>query len=341
VKVMMKVGFDIGVLLAAVVLAPFTALADPVADFYKGRTINLVIGSGEGGGYDISGRVAAEFFGRYVPGHPTVVAQNMPGAAGIRAAEYMFRAALQDGTVLSVPQPTVLINKLVDPAAPYEPERFNWLGRFSTLKTYGLVWHTAPVQSVAAAKTSSVILGAAPGIGSGTIVTTALNQLVGTRFVVVRGYKSVSESGLAMERGEVQGISSASWEYLQSKGWIDSKMITFLYVVGLSRNPDTPQTPTIVELADQPQAREVLNFIASGSEIGRSILAPPNVPAERIAALRGAFDQLAKDPDFIRVSAQRKLDVEPLPGAEVQQLVTEAMRVTPDVAKTIRSIFGK
>src|SRR5215831_1467741 len=115
------------------------AAADPVADFYKGRTISLIIGSGEGGGYDISGRLAAEFLGRYVPGHPTVVPQNMPGAAGIRAAEYMFRAAVQDGTVLSIPQPTVLINKRVDPVAPYEPEGFNWLGRFSTLKTYGVV----------------------------------------------------------------------------------------------------------------------------------------------------------------------------------------------------------
>ena len=323
------------------VLAPVAAAADPAADFYKGRTINLIIGSGEGGGYDISGRLAAEFLSRHIPGHPAVVPQNMPGAAGIRAAEYMFKVAARDGTVLSVPQPTILMNKLVDTAAPYEPERFGWIGRFSTLKTYGVVWHTAPVQSAAAAKSAPLILGAAPGVGSGTIVTTALNQLVGTRFVAVHGYKSVSESGLAMERGEVQGIASTSWEYLESKGWIGGKEIGFLYVVGLTRNPDTPKTPTIVELADNAQAKEVLRFIASGSEIGRAILAPPNVPPERIDALRGAFAEMMQDADFIRASAQRKLEVEPMPGTELQQLVAAAMNVSPDVADTARRIFRK
>ena len=322
-------------------LAPTAAAADPVADFYKGRTISLIIGSGEGGGYDISGRLAAEFLSRYIPGHPTVVPQNMPGAAGIRAAEYMFRVAAQDGTALSLPQTTILMNKLVDAGALYQPEKFSWIGRFSTLKTYGVVWHTAPVQSVAAAKAAPLILGAAPGVGSGTIVTTALNQLVGTRLVAVHGYKSVSESGLAMERGEVQGIASTSWEYLQSKGWIGGKEIAFLYVVGLSRNPSTPDTPTIVELADKPEDRDVLRFIASGSEIGRAILAPPNVPAERIDALRTAFGQLMQDPDFIRASAQRKLAVEPLPGADLQRMVAASMSMSPKVAETVRRIFQK
>jgi tripartite-type tricarboxylate transporter receptor subunit TctC len=317
------------------------AAADPVADFYKGRTVSLVIGSGEGGGYDISGRLAAEFLGKYIPGHPTVVPQNMPGAAGIRAAEYMFRAAAQDGTVLSVPQPTVLINKFLDAGALYEPEKFSWIGRFATLKTYGVVWHTAPVQSVAAAKNTPLIMGAAPGVGSGTIVTTALNQLIGTRFVLVRGYKSVSESGLAMERGEVQGISSTSWEYLQSKGWIGKNEIAFLYVAGLSRNPNTPDTPTIVEFAERPEDRDVLTFIASGSELGRAILAPPNVPADRIAALRAAFAELMRDPEFVSASARRTLDIEPLSGEKLQHLVGAAMNVTPNVAQTLRRIFRK
>jgi tripartite-type tricarboxylate transporter receptor subunit TctC len=322
-------------------LASTAAAADPVADFYKGRTITLIIGSGEGGGYDISGRLAAEFLSRYIPGHPTVVPQNMPGASGIRAAEYMFRVAAQDGTAISVPEPSVLMNKVLDARALYEPEKFSWIGRFSTLKTYGVVWHTAPVQSVAAAKMAPLILGAAPGVGLGTTVTSALNQLIGTRFVVVRGYKSVSESGLAMERGEVEGISSTSWEYLQSKGWIGSKEIAFLYVIGLSRNSNIPDTPTIVELTDKVEDRDVLKFIASGSEIGRAILAPPNVPTDRVDALRAAFAELVKDPDFISASAQRKLDVGPLPGADLQNLVAAVMKVSPSVVETAQHILQK
>jgi tripartite-type tricarboxylate transporter receptor subunit TctC len=326
-------------LIVPAVLASTQAPADPVADFYKGRTINLIIGSGEGGGFDIGGRLAAEFLSRTIPGHPAVVPQDMPGAAGIRAAEYMARVALQDGTVLSVPQPSILINKIVDGTALYAPEKFNWIGRFSTLRNYGVVWHTAPVQTIAAAKTMPLIVAAAPGVGSGTIITTALNQLVGTKLVVVHGYKSVSESGLAMERGEVQGISSLSWEYLKSKGWTDGKLIRFLYSVSLARNPNTPDTPTVVDLADRPDDKDVLRFIASETVIGRTILAPPNVPADRIEALRAAFSAMLQDPDFIRASAQRQLDIDPLPGAELQHLIADTMNVTPKVADTVRRII--
>jgi tripartite-type tricarboxylate transporter receptor subunit TctC len=185
--------------------------AEPVADFYKGKSINLIIASGEGGGYDISGRLLAEFLPKYIPGHPTVVARNMPGASGMRAADYMANVAPADGTVISIPQPTMLLNKVVDPSARYEPQAFAWIGRLASLQTVGVVWHTAPVQSVETARKSELIMAAAQGNGSGNNVLSALNQLVGTRFTMVKGYKSVSESSLAMERGEVQGISSVSW----------------------------------------------------------------------------------------------------------------------------------
>ena len=194
--------------------------ADPIADFYKGKTISLIISSAEGGGYDIAGRVVTEYLSRHIPGNPTVIARNMPGASGMRAADYMFNVAARDGTVISIPQPTMLLNKVVDPSARYEPQGFAWIGRLAALKTYGVAWHAAPVQSVERARTRELIMAAAQGQGSGSNVVMALNQLVGTKFVLVKGYKSVSESGLALERGEVQGVSSTSWEYLESKGWI-------------------------------------------------------------------------------------------------------------------------
>jgi tripartite-type tricarboxylate transporter receptor subunit TctC len=177
-----------------------TAAADPVADFYRGKTITLIIGSGEGGGYDINGRLTAAFLSKHIPGHPTIIARNMPGASGMMAADYMFNVAAPDGTVISIPQPTMLLNKVLDASARYAPQGFTWIGRLGSLQTFGVVSHKAPVQSVQQAKTTELVMGAAQGAGTGSNVIMALNALVGTKFVLVKGYKSVSESGLAMER---------------------------------------------------------------------------------------------------------------------------------------------
>ena len=144
---------------ATVVAAP----ADPVADFYRGKSINLIIGSGEGGGYDISGRLTAEFLSKYIPGHPLIIARNMPGASGMRAADYMYNVAAQDGTVISIPLPTLLLNKVVDASARYEPQGFSWIGRLGALQTFGVAWHAAPVQSIEQAKQKEIVMAAAQG----------------------------------------------------------------------------------------------------------------------------------------------------------------------------------
>ena len=326
-----------GAMLAMILpLSAVSAAAESVADFYKGKSINLIIASAEGGGYDISGRLIAAHLSRYVPGHPAVIPRNMAGASGMQAADYMYNVAAQDGTVICIPQPTMLLNKVVDHSARYEPQGFGWVGRLASLQTIGVVWHTAPVQTVEAAKKDPLIMAAAQGNGSGANVLTALNRLVGTKFTMVKGYKSVSESGLAMERGEVQGISSTSWEYVESKSWIRQKEIGFLYIIGSSRNPRTPDTPTINELASNNGDRDVLRSISSAADIGRAILTPPNVPADRVEALRDAFASMVRDPDFIRDASRRSLEVEPLAGSELQQLVVQAMDVTPDVAERTR-----
>ena len=320
-------------LLAAMVGA---ATADPVVDFYKGKTISLIIASGEGGGYDIAGRLTAEFLSKYIPGHPTIIARNMPGASGMRAADYMYNVAAQDGTVICVPQPTLLLNKVVDPAARYEPQRFNWIARLGMLQTLGVVWHAAPVQSVEDAKRTEIAMAAAQGPGTGSNVVMALNRLVGTKFKLVKGYKSGAESSLAMERGEVHGISSTSLEVLENKGWISGNNVRFLYVIGMTRNPKIPQARTLAEFASAESDRVVLNSVANASDIGRSILAPPNVPDERVAALRRAFQELVRDPDFIRESDRRNVALEPLGGSELQAIVNQSMNLTPEIVERIR-----
>lgn len=312
------------------------AAADPVAEFYKGKTINLIIASGEGGGYDISGRLTAEFLSKYVPGHPAIIARNMPGASGMRAADYIYNVAAQDGTVISIPQPTLLLNKVVDPASRYEPQNFNWIGRLGALQTLGVVWHTAPAQSVEAAKRTELAMAAAQGPGTGSNVIMALNRLAGTKFKLVKGYKSGAESSLAMERGEVHGISSASLEVLESKGWVSENKVKVLYVIGLTRNPKTPDVRTLAELASTDADRIVLNSVANASDIGRSILAPPNVPPERVAALRRAFLELTRDSAFIHEADRRNVPLEPLPGDELQRMVNQSMNLTPTLIERIR-----
>jgi len=328
----------VGAMVSAMLLAATvaTATADPVTEFYKGRTISLIIASGEGGGYDISGRLTAEFLSKHIPGHPTIIARNMPGASGMRAADYMYNVAPQDGTVISIPQPTMLLNKVVDSAARYEPQDFNWIGRLGTLQTFGVAWNTAPAQSVEQAKQTELVMAAAQGPGTGSNVVMALNRLVGTKFTLVKGYKSVAESSLAMERGEVQGISYASLEVLESKGLISGDKVRFLYVIGIARNPKIPQARTLGELASTDADRAVLDTIASASDIGRSILAPPKVPAERVAALRTTFQELVHDPDFIRESDRRNAALEPLAGGVLQTMVNQSMNLTPEVVERIR-----
>jgi tripartite-type tricarboxylate transporter receptor subunit TctC len=312
------------------------ASAQTPADFYKGKTISLIIASGEGGGYDISGRLAAEHLSKYIPGHPTVIARNMAGASGMRAADYMYNVAAPDGTVICLPQPTMLLNKVLDPSARYDPQTFSWIGRMSGPPSYGVVSRTAPVQSVEGAKQSPVIMAAAQGPGTGSNVILALNRLVGTRFSLVKGYTTVAESGLAMERGEVQGISSASWEFLDSKGWIKSKAIQFLYVVALRRDSRIPDTPAIGDLASNKADRDVLNMIAAASGLGRALLAPPNVPADRMEVLRSAFMAMTHDPDLVGEAERRNVALEPMNGTALQQLVAHAMDVTPEVAERAR-----
>lgn len=312
------------------------ATADPVAEFYKGKTINLIIASGEGGGYDISGRLTAEYLSKYIPGHPTIIARNMPGASGMRAADYMYNVAAQDGTVISVPQPTLLLNKVVDPAARYEPHRFNWIGRLGALQTLGVVWHTAPALSVEDANRTELAMAAAQGPGTGSNVVMALNRLVGTKFKLVKGYKSGAESSLAMERGEVHGISSTSLEVLENKGWISAGTVKVIYVIGMTRHPKVPQARALPELASTEADRVVLNSVANASDIGRSIFAPPNVPAERVAALRKALRELIRDPDFIRESDRRNVALEALAGDELQTMVNQSMTLTPELVERIR-----
>jgi len=326
-------------LLIGCIVASSPAAAQPATDFYRGRTISLVVGSGEGGGFDLSARLSAPFLSRHLPGNPVVVVQNMPGASGLRAAEYISNAAPRDGSVIAITQPSMVLHKVLNPSARFNPAEYAWIGRIASFTTYGVVWHTSPVQTMQEARHKEVILGAVGPSGPAVMLPQALNLLAGTKINIVKGYKSASELGLAMERGEVQGSGSSAFEYVHSKGWVDKKLVHFLYTIGLARKANVPDTPTVIELVPDPRGKQIIRLAASASDIGRSIIAPPGIPAERASALRQAFERMVRDPEFLAETGRRRLDFDPLSADAIFRIVADDMATPADVIESARAIL--
>lgn len=326
-------------LLASMMLATaLPAHADPVEDFYKGRTINLVIGLGEGGGYDLSARLVAQHLSNFIPGKPTVVPRNMPGAGSIAAAEYVYSIAPRDGSTIALFQPTFVLEKITDKARKFESEKFGYLGRVDQSVLVGLVWKNAPARTIEEIKKREIVLSANAAAGTSATIPWALNRLIGTKFKVVLGYASSATMGLALERGEADGIGSTSWDYLQTKqDWFDEKKIDILYTIALSRYRELPDVPTVLELTSVEKDRNVLKLMASTSSIGRAFLTTPDVPPERLAALRQAFDRMTKDPAFLADAAKRHLGVDPLSGVELQTLVTDVATQPAEVVEAMKA----
>jgi tripartite-type tricarboxylate transporter receptor subunit TctC len=332
-----------GALLIAAALAgasasPAAAPAQPAADFYRGRTMSLVVGSGEGGGFDLSARLTAPFLTRHIPGRPTIVVQNMPGASGLRAAEYLANLAPRDGSVIAITQPSIVLDKALNPAARFDPLAYAWIGRLATFTTFGVVWHTAPVQSIAEARARELIVGAVGPSGPAVMLPAALNRLAGTKLTIVKGYKSAADLGLAIERGEVQGSGSSALEYVAGKGWLERKLARLIYTIGLARDARAADVPTVVELVPDAGGKDIMRLAAGPSAIGRSIIAPPGLPTDRAAALRQAFGELVSDPEFIAESARRGLDLDPLAAAGLRAIVADAMAMPADVVAGLRAI---
>ena len=322
-----------------VAAAGLASPASAQSDFYRGKTINLLVGSGEGGGFDLSARLTAQFLTRFIPGNPTIVVQNMPGASGLRVAEYMYNVAPRDGTVLAITQPSIVQHKVLNASARFNPAEYSWIGRVGAFVTFGVVWHTAPVQTVDEARHRELILGAVGPSGPGAMLPAALNRLAGTRFNIVKGYKSAADMGLAVERGEIHGSGSASFEYVNNKGWLAKKLARLFFTIGLARSPKAPDAPTVVELASDTRGKGIMRLAASASEIGRSLMAPPGVPSERVALLRQAFARMVKDPEFIAESARRGFEVDPIPADEILKIVADDLSMSADVVEGLRAIM--
>ena len=313
--------------------------AQPAAEFYRGKNLQLIIGTGEGGGYDYSARLVAQFLADFIPGRPTIVPRNMPGAGSIAAAEYVYNLAPKDGLTMLIVQPTFLLEKINDRARKYEPEKFSWIGRVDESVVMGVIWHKSPAQSVAEAKEKQVVIASNAAAGTSATIPWALNKMIGTRYKVVLGYDSSANMGLALEKGEADALGSTSWDYLETKReWFEQKKATIPYVISLNRFKKLPDVPTVLELVENERDRNALKLIASTSTVGRAFMSTPEAPMERVEILRRAFDALVKDPKFLAEAEKRRLGVDPMSGEDLRAIVADVMRQPEDVVERMKEV---
>jgi tripartite-type tricarboxylate transporter receptor subunit TctC len=326
--------------LLATISAPW---AQPVADFYRGKTVRLIIGYGSGGSYDFYGRLAAEFLGRHIPGNPTIIPVNMPGAGGFKAIEYLYKVAPQDGTHLGSVAQQMAMTALVDEKLGIDPTKLNYLGRLTAMIDIAVALPKSGITSFEDARKREITVGAGQSTSTSALYARALNTYAGSRFKIVTGYSGTAEIQLAVERGEVEvnGGESLPTVLVHNPDWVHGKAV-FLYQNGLKRASQLPQVPTMAELVTtnrQLEGRQVMSALAGTAEIGRSILTTPGVPAERLAALRAAFQRMLADPDFLAAMAKRNVMIEPATGEAMDAVTSETMGLPKSTIEALRTLL--
>ncbi len=325
-----------------VALVPYGAAADPVADFYKGRTIELHIGYSAGGGYDVYGRLVARHMGRHIPGNPQIVPKNTPGAGSLRAANWLYSAAPKDGTAMA----TVARGAAFDPilgvtAAQFDGNKFNWIGSANDEVSVCVSWKDSGVTSFEDLKQKELVIGGTGPSADTDQFPKVINAVLGTRMRVIPGYPGGNDVNIAMERGEVKGRCAWSWSSVVStrQQWIKDKTVNVLIQLALQKHPELPDVPLIMDLAKSEQDRQMLGLVFARQTMGRPFMAPPGVPAERIAALRKAFMDTMKDKELLAEAERSQLEITPVSGEELQKLVARTLAVDPTIAKRVADIL--
>jgi hypothetical protein len=321
-------------------LAAPCAYAQPLADFYKGKTIEINIGSSVGGGYDAYARILSRHFGRHVPGNPTIVPKNMAGGGGMRLANFLYNAAPKDGTVIATfNRGTAFEPLLGSKAAQFEAARYNWLGSTNDEVSICVAWHTTGIERYQQVLEKELVVGAS-GIGADTSQFPKIaNAVLGTRFKIVTGYPGGNDIDLAMERQEVQGRCGWSWSSVKATHptWLPEKKFNILFQMGLSKHPELAEVPLIMDLARTDEERAIFKLIFGRQVMAWPYAAPPGVPQDRVEALRKAFDATMQDKQFLADAAKAKFEIRAVTGSDIQKLVQEIYATpAPVVRKTIQ-----
>jgi tripartite-type tricarboxylate transporter receptor subunit TctC len=315
--------------------------AQPVADFYAGRTINVYIGFTPGGAYDIYARQLARFMGNHLPGRPTLVPQSMAGAGGLRVANFLYNVAPKDGTAIGMFSRGLVTAPLLT-AAPYDSRKFFWLGSVAPETVLCAVWSTSPIATWDDMLHKNFIMGGtAPGADSDDY-SSVLKNMFGAKLKLVSGYPGGIELNIAMERGEIDGRCGWSWSAIKATNfsWIGEKKIRLLVQMGLNKEAELPDVPWIMDHATSDRDRQILDLLLARQVAAWPFMAPPGLPDDRKAALRQAFDDTMRDPGFIAETRRSGLIVNPVDGVKLDALIAELYRIPNDVVDAARSTVG-
>ncbi|HEU0070950.1 MAG TPA: tripartite tricarboxylate transporter substrate-binding protein [Alphaproteobacteria bacterium] len=319
------------------------AAQQSVESFYKGKQMKFIIRSAPGGGFDTYSRLMARHITKHIPGQPTMLPQNMPGAGGITAANYMGEIAPKDGTHLTMIGQALPMDQSLGltPTFKADLRSFGWVGNIGDSNVLTYVWHTSPTKTMADAKKKETTLGATGAGDTSSWIPAVYNKVLGTKFKIIDGYKSGSEVKLAMERGEVEGFGSNPYSALMSASpqLVRDKQISILVQVGVRKEKDLPNVPLLNELADNADDKAVLDFISKALAVGRPIGTTPGVPAERVTALRKAFDTTLTDPDFIADATKIGAEINPMNGEVLQALVGEVMGAPQSIKDKVKAVL--
>jgi tripartite-type tricarboxylate transporter receptor subunit TctC len=320
---------------AALTLSVLPVAAQGVADFYKGKTINVIVGFGPGGGYDLYARTLGRHLGRHIPGNPTVVVQNMEGAGSVRAANYVYAVAPKDGTVIAaVNQNAPMYQMLGGAGAQYDASKLQYLGSIANSNGLIYTWKASGVATIEDARKREVPLGAVGVSSDSYIYPTVVNALAGTKFKPIPGYAGTGQINIAIERGEVMGRGGNTWASIQSsnKTWLAEDKLNFLVQIGFKKEEELPKVPLFQELVKTDDDRKVVDVVSLPTALGYTHWMAPGVPADRLEALRTAYAATLKDPQFLAEAKKANLEVRPQTGAEVAALANR-------VATTPKSIL--
>jgi len=323
----------------ALLFAPLFMTAAHAENFYQGKTIAIITSTGAGGSFDHAARALTRHMPRHIPGNPNMIVQNMPGGGHTRATNFLYNQAPKDGTVLGTVGYTIPMHQVVDGrGVHFDARDFNWIGGVGISNLAMMVWHTAGVESVDDLRKKEVTTGAT-GTGSAMyLYANVMNRMLGTRYRIITGYKQSVDVDLAMERGEVEGRGGASFSSVprEHPKWISDNLIRVIAQVGVERDELLPNVPLLTELAETDDARQVLRYISLPVGVGRPYLAPPGVPAERVALLRKAFDATMKDKEYISETDKMALDIRPISGEDLAKVIDEIVSISPELLEKVK-----
>jgi tripartite-type tricarboxylate transporter receptor subunit TctC len=318
---------------------PCAAQSDPVADFYKGKTVNVYIGVGVGGEYDLQARLVAKYIGRHIPGRPNVVPQNMTGASGLKMLNFLYNQAARDGTSIGMIQNGFPAAQAIGrPGIQFDANQLRWLGTIAPVVETMALWHTAGATSIEDARQKEIIIGATARGGITFTYPALMNELLGTKFKIVTGYTGGNEINIAMERGEVQGRNNSwsSWK-VTKRPWLKEKKLLVIAQAGVKANDLA--APAIEDLVKAGADRQLVDIIMSGAALGRPMTTTPDVPEPRLQALRIAFLAVMKDPEFVAETAKLNIEIDPVSGEAMQKIVARVLATPKPVTERARPLL--